>query len=54
LIVTHCVPEKDLKVHYPLSLNPIEPGSTQMLDKQTMQKMVKRMSQTITEFKAMS
>lgn len=40
------------KVHYPLPLNPLSTGS-EMLDKQTMQKMVQRMSQTLTEFKKM-
>jgi len=38
------------KVHYPLPLNPVETG-TYMMDKETMQRMVKRMSQTLTEFR---
>lgn len=32
-----------MKVHYPLPLNPVETG-TYMMDKETMKRMVKRMS----------
>ena len=42
---------KDTKVHYPLPLNPVETGMYN-LDKETMQQMIKRMSQTLTDFKS--
>ena len=50
LILTHVM--NGQKVHYPLPLNPVETGAY-MMDKETMQRMVKRMSQTLTEFKSM-
>lgn len=39
------------KVHYPLPLNPVETGPF-LMDKDTMRRMVQRMSQTLTEFKS--
>ena len=45
--------DNETKVHYPLPLNPVETNTFQ-LDKETMQRMVKRMSQTLSEFKNMS
>ena len=38
------------KVHYPLPLNPVETGAF-LMDKETMKRMVSRMSQTLTEIK---
>jgi hypothetical protein len=37
-------------VHYPLPLNPVETGAF-LMDKETMKRMVARMSQTLSEFK---
>ena len=48
LIVTH-VAGKDAKVHYPLPLNPVETGAF-LMDKDTMKRLVRRMSQTLSEF----
>lgn len=42
----------DSKVHYPLPLNPVETGPF-LMDKETMKRMVTRMSQTLTEFKSL-
>jgi hypothetical protein len=40
-------------VHYPLPLNPVETGAF-LMDKETMKRMVHRMSQTLSEFKNMN
>ncbi|CDW86326.1 UNKNOWN [Stylonychia lemnae] len=51
LILTHLM--NGQKVHYPLPLNPVETG-TYLMDKETMKRMVKRMSQTLGEFRNMN
>ena len=38
------------KVHYPMPLNAVETG-TYMMDKDTMKRLVKRMGQTLSDFK---
>lgn len=53
LIVTVLLGANNDKVHYPLPLNPVETGAF-LMDKDTMKRMVSRMSQTLTEFKSMN
>ena len=53
LILTHVLPDNRGKIHYPLPLNPVETGAFTM-DRETMLRMVQRMSQTLTEFKSMN
>ena len=47
------VQDEQQKVHYPLPLNPVETGPF-LMDKETMKRMVSRMSQTLTEFKTLN
>ena len=52
LILT-CILKEGAKVHYPLPLNAVDTGLLKM-DKDTMRDMVKRMSQTLTEFQKLN